>query len=120
MASLGSYGFLVLNPLTEHASFDLVAYKDGKFFRIQVKYSKAKENKISVGLRSCWSDKHGTHIKAFDSSEVDLIAVYCPDTECCYYLLAKEVNNNLTLRLSPPKNNQVKGIRMAKDYMRVP
>ena len=31
-------GFLILNPVTEHAPFDIVAYKDREFKRIQVKY----------------------------------------------------------------------------------
>jgi hypothetical protein len=42
MASLGSQGYLILNPLTEHAPFDIVAYKNKKFERIQVKYKSIK------------------------------------------------------------------------------
>jgi hypothetical protein len=30
--------FIILNPLTEHAPFDIVAYKNSNFLRIQVKY----------------------------------------------------------------------------------
>ena len=33
----------MLLPLTEHAPFDLVAYKDGRFYRVQVKYRAAKD-----------------------------------------------------------------------------
>jgi len=31
-------GFTIFVPLTEHCPFDLVAYKDGEFRRVQVKY----------------------------------------------------------------------------------
>ena len=31
-------GFTVRVPLTEHLPFDLVAYKEGEFRRVQVKY----------------------------------------------------------------------------------
>jgi len=31
-------GFVILFPATEHAPFDLAAYKDNRFIRIQVKY----------------------------------------------------------------------------------
>lgn len=36
-ADLVSQGFTVLFPATEHALFDLVAYADGVFHRLQVK-----------------------------------------------------------------------------------
>jgi hypothetical protein len=35
--SLYEQGYLILQPVTEHAPFDLVAYKDGIFKWIQVK-----------------------------------------------------------------------------------
>ena len=37
-ADLVERGFMVLFPATEHAEFDLVAYRDNVFHRIQVKY----------------------------------------------------------------------------------
>jgi hypothetical protein len=36
-------GYLILNPETEHAPFDIVAYKKGNFRRVQVKYRKLKK-----------------------------------------------------------------------------
>ena len=42
-------GYSILNPGTEHAPFDLVAYKDCEFKRIQVKYKSAdKSGSITV------------------------------------------------------------------------
>jgi hypothetical protein len=50
-------GFLILNPVTEHAPFDLVAYKDWQFQRVQVKYKSVdKTGSITVHFRSCWAD----------------------------------------------------------------
>ena len=37
-ADLAAKGFTVLFPATEHAPFDLVAYAEGLFHRLQVKY----------------------------------------------------------------------------------
>lgn len=119
MASLGSQDFLILNPLTEHAPFDLVVYKDKSFKRIQVKYKSQKNECISVSLRSCWSDKNGTHVVPLNKSEVDIIAIYCPETDCCYYIDASLCNQTINLRLSTPKNNQTSGVRLAKDYTRI-
>lgn len=34
---------MILNPETEHAPFDIVAYKEGIFKRVQIKYRKLKK-----------------------------------------------------------------------------
>ena len=114
-------GFSVLVPMTEHAPFDLVAYKEGKFRRVQVKYRKLdKHGKMDIKFSTCWTDKSGTHTVPIDKSEVDLYCVYCPDTDECYYLNPKAHGSNATLRVEAPKNGQAKKILFAKDCRRVP
>ena len=50
-------GFVILNPVTEHASFDLVAYQDGVFRRIQVKYKSVnRKGGVTMFFRSCWAE----------------------------------------------------------------
>ncbi|MEM7027573.1 MAG: group I intron-associated PD-(D/E)XK endonuclease [Pseudomonadota bacterium] len=114
-------GFLILDPLTEHAPFDLVAYKDKKFLRIQVKYKSVdKTGSITVHFRSCWADKNGTHMHAVDKKEIDIYCVYCPDTDECYYFNPSEFNRSVTLRVEAPKNNQTRKVKLVSDYRRVP
>ena len=114
-------GFTLLTPLTEHSPFDLVAYRSGEFLRIQVKYRAIdKHGKVDVKFSTCWTDRRGTHTVPIEKSEVDLYCVYCPDTDECYYLNPSEFQSNATLRVRAPKNGQVKGIRLAADYRRVP
>jgi len=114
-------GFVILNPVTEHAPFDLVAYRDGLFKRVQVKYKSVdRTGSITVHFRSCWADKNGTHTRQIDKEEVDLYCIYCPDTDHCYYLDPKEYKNSVTLRVETSKNNQSKNVRMATDYRGVP
>ena len=113
-------GYLILTPQTEHSPFDLVGYKDGKFLRIQVKYRTAKNDKIEVPFRTCWADKNGTHTQDYDKNEIDVMCVYCPDTDKCYYVNPQECNKTFNLRLSTPKNNQKNGIHLAEDYMKIP
>jgi len=113
-------GYLILTPHTEHAPFDLVGYKNGKFLRIQVKYRTAKNDKIEVPFRTCWADKNGTHTQDYDKNEIDVMCVYCPDTDKCYYVNPQECNKTFNLRLSTPKNNQKNGIHLAENYMELP
>mgnify|MGYP000864041948 CR=1 FL=1 len=114
-------GYLPLLPQTEHASFDLVGYRDGIFKRIQVKYrSVDKTGKLEVHFRSSWADKNGNHLVSVDKNEVDLYCVYCPDTDVCYWFDPKKFNNSVCLRVEIPKNNQNKNVNLASDYRRVP
>ncbi len=114
-------GFTILNPVTEHAAFDLVAYKDREFKRIQVKFKSVdKTGSITVHFRSSWADKNGTHMRQVDKGEIDLYCIYCPDTDYCYYLDPKDYNRSVTLRVEMPKNNQIANVKLAQDFRRVP
>ncbi|MES9879023.1 MAG: group I intron-associated PD-(D/E)XK endonuclease [Candidatus Sedimenticola sp. PURPLELP] len=114
-------GFVILNPVTEHAPFDLVAYREKEFRRVQVKYkSLDRTGAITVHFRSSWADKNGTHMRQIDKSEVDLYCIYCPDTDECYYLDPKDHNRSVTLRVETSKNNQSANVNVAADFRRVP
>lgn len=115
-ADLVGRGFMVLFPATEHGAFDLVAYLDGAFHRIQVKYRSVRSGAISVEFRSVWADRHGTHMKPSDKSEVDVICIYCPDTDECYYVRPSDYRQSVSLRVTPARNGQVTGVLLAADF----
>ena len=114
-------GFTIFVPLTKHSPFDLVAYREGEFKRVQVKYRALDRfGKIDIKFSTCWSDKNGTHTSPIDKNEVDLYCVYCPDTDECYYLQPDEFGSNASLRVKAPKNGQLKKVHFASDHRRVP
>jgi PD-(D/E)XK nuclease superfamily protein len=119
-ADLVEQGYVVLFPATEHAPFDLVAYRDGSFHRIQVKYRTATGGAIQVHFRSMWADRNGTHIKSTDKEAIDLVCIYCPDTDRCYYLRPRDYRRSVTLRVEPSRNNQHSGVRMASEFYHLP
>jgi hypothetical protein len=120
-ADLASKGYMVLLPLTEHAGFDLVVYKDQAFKRVQVKYrSIDKQGCLPVSFRSCWSDKNGTHMKATAKSEVDLYCLYSPETDKCFYFDPGRFNKFMCLRVNPPKNGQKLKVHLASDFLMIP
>lgn len=114
--SLAENGYTVLLPLTEHSSYDLVAEKAGTFRRIQVKYRSASNGRIEVAFKNTWSDRNGRHVAKVDKNEVDLYAVYCPDTDKVYYFDPKQFSSSVTLRLAPAKNNNQSGVNLADNY----
>jgi hypothetical protein len=119
-ADLVSKGYTVLFPATEHAAFDLVGYRDARFVRVQVKYRSARTGSISVQFRSVWADRNGTHMNPSDKSEVDVVCIYCPETDECYYLRPADHRQSVSLRVTPSKNGQQRGVLPAEMYRDIP
>jgi len=109
-------GFLVLNPETEHAPFDIVIYKDFQFKRIQVKYRELNNGCIELQFRSNYISKGKPVSTPVDKKQIDLYCVYCKNTDICYYLNPRDFNKSVRLRVKPAKNNQKKGIKYVEDY----
>jgi hypothetical protein len=58
-------------------------------------------------------------VKRYTAATIDWLAVYAATTTRCYYVPAAELGtglNTITLRLTPARNGQRRGIRVAADY----
>ena len=119
-ADLVEQGWLVLFPTTEHAPFDLVAYRDGEFRRVQVKYRSGHSGSREVRFTSIWSDRHGIHRVPVDKTGIDLLCIYCPQTDHCYYLNPEAHRVSVRLRITSSRNNQVAGVLPAEQFRRMP
>ena len=114
-------GFLILNPETEHAPFDIVIYKNGVFRTVQVKYRKLMRNGVlEIPFRNSYSTARGVKTKSVDKSIVDIYAVYCPQTDSCYYFNPRLFRKSVTLRVKTSLNNQLKGTHPAENFRKVP
>lgn len=106
-------------PISEHLPFDLIAVKNnGSLLKVSVKYRKVKKNVVTVQMRSTYSDSKRSYSKEIDKNLIDLIAIYCPDTNEVYYISPEEINKSLNLYVYIPKRKN-KSIRLAQDYMEV-
>lgn len=105
--------------VSEHQAYDFIAEKNGEIRRIQARYTTPKNNKMEVKLSSSWADRNGNHVIKRESGDFDTLAVYNPQTDDVFFIDDKEFENGkqINLRLKLPKNNQIKGIRMACDYL---
>lgn len=105
-------------PISEHLPFDLIAVrKNGELLRVSVKYRAAVNGKIQVPFSSCYADSNGSHTKKVDKNLIDLMAIYCPDTDKVYYIKPTDFNGCVTLRIEKPKNNQTKNVYLADHYL---
>lgn len=120
IADLASQGFSVLTPLSEHAPFDLVGYRDGAFVRVQVKYrALSASGTIEVQFRSSWSDSKGSYSRPLDKDHVDVVCIYCPETRVCYYVDPRHFERSVTLRVTPARNGQAKSVLNADAFRMV-
>ena len=121
IGDLADQGFVVLTPLTAHAPFDLVAYRDDRFVRVQVKYrALSTTGSLEVQFRSTWSDGRGTYVRPLDKHAVDVVCIYCPETGTCYYLDPKNFGKSVSLRVTPSRNRQQRNVLDAAGFRTVP
>ena len=113
-------GFGILVPETEHAPFDLVAFRGDQFLRVQVKYRTMVDGRVSVRFESVWADRRGVHKVPMDKSAVDVVCIFCPDTGLCYYVDPLQHRRRVDLRILQPANNQRQDIRWAADFTDLP
>jgi hypothetical protein len=118
MATLLAHRIQVALPVSEYLPFDLIAISpEGKLRKVSVKYRQAKSDKIETELVRKPHGGSGKQRRAVTDSEIDGVALYCPDTGQCYFIRMDQVKGQVvTLRLKPPGNGQTKGIKMASDF----
>jgi hypothetical protein len=115
-ADLIGRGFEVLLPVNSTSPFDLAIYRDGQFVRVQVKYIAAIRGVLTVAIsrKSIWQGR----VKKRSNDEADIVCVFNPDTDKCYYVAVSDAP--CSLRITPPKNNYQTGVRWARDYVALP
>ncbi len=118
--NLHEKGFVVADPLTEHAPFDLIAWKESESKTVQVKHRSKRDGKIEVQFKATQWNTNGSYNKKVNTDSIDCYCVYCPESDECYYFDPDGFGESVTLRIDDPKNNQTKRINFASDYKQVP
>jgi hypothetical protein len=114
LAKFISLGWIVLHPFGDNQRYDLVIDRQNGFERVQVKTGKIKKGAIVFQTCSTYAHRGGTR-KGY-IGQIDLFAIYCPETGFVYLIKVDEFNMCGSLRIDDPKNKQNKGIKWAKDF----
>ncbi len=116
LAELVKRGYRVLLPFGVNQRYDLVLDCNGQFLRAQCKTGRLRDDVIQCSTQSIQSNTRGSRWRSYDG-EIDLFIVYCPQNDSVYVIPADEVpNRGMHLRVNPPRNQQDKRVRWAKDY----
>jgi hypothetical protein len=111
-------GIVVLRPDTDGRRYDLVFDTGPHLLRVQCKYAIRKGDVIVVYTGTCRLTPSGYKRTTYTREQVDLVAVFCPDVDECFFIPIGEVEGKYVvhLRLAVARNNQKMGVTMADDY----
>ena len=109
----------VCKPINSGLQYDLLVKINNKFKKIQVK-SRCLVNGVIRDITKCKMqvNRKKPLIDYTENDLIDLLIIYCPETDCFYNIPLEELRKfkNMTLRVEPSKNNQISGLRLAKNY----
>ena len=116
LAALVRKGYLVSIPFGENQRYDLLADDGTRILRVQVKTGRLRRDVIAYSCSSSHTHRGGPHARPY-FGQADIIAVYCPQNGKVYLVPEEEfVASRAHLRLTPPVNNQRRGIRWASRF----
>jgi hypothetical protein len=114
---LRGYGIYV--PYGENTRCDLMLERDGFVDRVQCKTGRLRKGAVVFNVCSSYAHHPNARIqrRAYHG-EIDLFAIYCPETSGVYLVPIAHLPlvRQGRLRVDPPKNNQLDRIRFAADY----
>ena len=112
LAALVRCGHRVLLPFSASAAYDLAIECDGALIRVQCKTAWMREG---CTFNSCSTD-HGRG-RADYRDRADVFGVACPERAGVYIVPVDVAARYATsLRLTPPRNNQRRGIHFAEEF----
>lgn len=121
-----SKGYHVATPEGDYLPFDLLCITpDLNIYKVQVKTRKIKDGCVIIDLTR-QKYKYGAKnngYQTYSRKDVDVFAIFVRNLNKCFYVHSEILEDHvraLQLRITKTKNNQNKGIKMAKDYAKFP
>jgi len=109
-------GWSVFTEMGDLSYVDLIALKDERIVRLQVKTIWETQDKLTIGTRSM-GPGYKYH---YTEKDIDVMVGYAADKDVVIYVPIKtiiETGTSVTLRFEPTKNRQTKGVRFVKDFL---
>lgn len=107
-------GWVVLQPFGDNQRYDLVVDRGNGFERVQVKTGRLKNGVIWFEPCSTYAHRGGKR-KSY-LGQIELFAIYCPETAKVYLCPVEEFRQSGRLRISKTKNGQAKAVRWANEF----
>jgi hypothetical protein len=119
MTALQAAGYGLYLPFGENTRCDLILQRDDGLLRVQCKTGRLREGAIRFAVCSSYGHhRNPSTVRRDYRGEIDLFAVFCPETQGVYLVPIGDVPFRSTayLRVTTPKNNQHRSVRLAIAY----
>jgi hypothetical protein len=106
----------VFAPIGDGDQIDAIAIAPGSSdrLRLQIKTGRLRKDG-AIAFLTCTSNWR--NMKRIQYDEIDFFAVYCPENGKSYLIPFEEAGKTaMKLRVDASANNQLSGVRWAKDY----
>lgn len=107
---------VVSRPITDNEPYDCIVDVFGRLYKIQIKTCEKVVNDcmtFQVNVTNPFKKKKRLYTK----EEVDIFLLYCVENNYCGLMLFDEYKSfEVKIRLSPPNNFNLSGIRWYEDY----
>lgn len=108
-------GMLVLKPFGDNQRYDLVIDDGERMIKVQCKTGRLRNGAII--FTTCSSYAHRGLGRRDYRGQVDVFAVYCPETDGCYIIPVDSVGiRHCSLRIEKSRNGQARNVRLAADF----
>lgn len=121
IAELLKKGYSVSKPFGDNQKYDLIIDDGKNLLRGQCKTATLDDTVLQCPItrtKNIWK-KGERHRQPYSKNEVDVFLFYNLKLNKVYWVPFEVVENknaSISLRLEPPKNNQTKGIFLAKEF----
>lgn len=116
ITKLSELGFEIFLPFSENSPIDFIAKLNNKIFSFQVKSTEKKvKGKYFFDLQKTRVNSKGSKRTNYKDGDFDFYILYAHEGNYLGIQSYCKTMKHITLRIDPPKSNQKKFIRWAKD-----
>jgi hypothetical protein len=111
-------GVEVYRPVAEGGRFDMILAPGAKLIRLQCKWASRRGEVLIVSCQSARRCAEGFIRRRYTAEEVDAIGAYNLELDRCFLIPIALVEHRpeITLRLSPCRNNQQRRVNWANNF----
>ncbi len=98
------------------SKIDIIAENKGKIARLQIKSIESKNDLLKIKTLKSGPNNY---LNRYKENDFDFFVIYVRNLNKIYVISSQEATKNanqITFRISEPKNKQISKIRMASDY----
>jgi hypothetical protein len=111
-------GYDVYRPAIEGGRYDMIFDTGEALQRVQCKWAPLANDCVVIRSYTARRARSGLVRKPYVAGDFDVLAAYCAELERCYVVPYSAIDGalHLSLRVSPTRNNQHVGVRLASHY----